>query len=271
LIKTAFRVSAMCLALGMLAAIMAGCPKKTPPLKPPEELYNAGMRYMSKGKGGGFLNPPDYDKARQNFETIVYEHPTSRYAPLAELRIADTYYEAGDYATSSDNYTQWRKHHVGRPEIPYAIYRTAMSYYHLILSMDRDQTDTREALVNFHELVTNYPDNEYTKAIGEKMTILEVRLARHEMYVGKFYFRHRRWWSAVDRFQVVLSEYPRKGFDEEAMFYTWRSYRKLGRFNEATSVYSQMVNNFPNGKWTHNAKEIESSQKSKGARSWLTP
>ena len=270
LIKFVFRAAVFCLVLGFPATIIFGCHKKILSQKPPDQLYNAGMYHMTK-KRGGFLNPPDFEKARKNFEEIVYDNPTSRYAPVAELRIADTYYEAGEYGTSADLYFQWRKHHVGRPEVPYAIYRTAMSYYHLMLSMDRDQSSTLQALECFHILIADYSDNEYTKAIGEKITILEVRLARHEMYVGKFYFRHRRWWSAVDRFQAILDQYPRKGFDEEALFFTWKSYRKLGRFNEAADVYGKMVNLFPNGDLTKHAKGIESTQKGKGARSWLGP
>jgi outer membrane protein assembly factor BamD len=267
--KHIVRFCALVLALGFVLNLAAGCHKKIPPVKPPEQLYNEGLLYMSKGKGGNFVNPPDYEKARELFESVIYEYPTSRYAPLAELRIADTYYEAGEYTTAADEYAQWRKHHVGRPEIPYVIYRVGMAYYHLILSQDRDQTCTHKALDNFQYLVANYPENEYTKAIGEKMSILEVRLARHEMYVGRFYFRHERWWSAVDRFQVVMENYPRKGFDEEALYYTWRSYRKLDRFDESAETFHKMVENYPNGQWTRRARLLEREEKGKGAKSWL--
>ena len=254
-----------------IAALQIGCPKKPVVESPPDELYNEAISYMTVGKGGSLLNPPDYEKARGIFQKIVYEHPTSRYAPLAELRIADTYYEAGDYITSVDYYEMWWRHHLGRPELPYVIYRTSMSYYHLILSEDRDQSFSKEALANFNYLISNYPDNEYAVAVGEKINILEVRLAKHEMYVGKFYFRHNRWWSAVDRFTTLLQTFPNKGFDEEAMFYMWQSYRNLDRFEEANSVYHRMLKKFPAGVWTSQAKELETTQKRKGAESWLSP
>lgn len=269
--RITIRIAATAIVLAAVVLMSAACPKKTPPQKTPDVLYNEGMYYMSKGKGGDFLNPPDYEKARGTFQQILFEHPTSRYTPMAELRIADTYYEAGDYLTSADQYDLWWRHHLGRPELPYAIYRTAMSYYHLMLSKDRDQTYTRLASINFRYLIENFPDNEYTLAIGEKTSLLDVRLASHEMYIGKFYFRHNRWWSAVDRFQVVLDEYSRRGFDEEAMLYQWKSYRHLGRFEEADAVYHRMVEKFPKGKFTRQAGEIEATQKTKGAESWFKP
>jgi len=268
---TALRHTTIGVILVLSVVIVAGCPKKKDIKKSPEQLYNEGICFMGRRKGGNFLNPPDYEKAREAFMEIVYEHPTSRYAPPAELRIADSYYEAGDYLSSAELFEQWRRQHIGRLEVPYSIYRAAMSYYHLVLSKDRDQSYTRQALSKFRYLISSYPESEYARAVGEKTNVLEVRLARHEMYVGKFYFRHRHWWAAVDRYQTVLDQYSKKGFDEEAMFYMWRAYRKLGRFEESTAVYHRMVKRFPNGEWIRRAKELESTQKRKGARTWLGP
>ena len=252
------RATALAVSTALLSILVAtGCAKKRTQIKPAAQYYNEGICFMSKRKGGDFFNPPDYEKARESFQEIIYEHPTSRFAPLAELRIADTFYEAGDYLTAAEYYEQWRKRRVGRPETPYSIYRTGMSYYHLMLSLDRDQTYTRKARINFRFLLSGYPKNEYARAIGKKMKVLNVRLARHEMYVGKFYFRHRHWWASIDRFYTVLSEYMKNGFDEEALFYAWRAYRKLGRFEESAKVYHQMVKRFPKGEWTKRAKPYQ--------------
>ncbi len=240
---------------------VTGCPKKKEkPVKPPEQLYNEGVSFMTKRKGGAFLNPPDYEKARNSFQDIIYEHPTSRYAPLAELKIADTHYEAGDYRTAADHYKRWRKHHVGRPEIPYAIYRTGMCYFHLMLSIDRDQTYTQQSLDNFRLLLSRYPESEFAKAVGEKTNILEVRLARHEMYVAKFYFKHNRWWAAVDRCRTLMANYPGAGLDQKAMYFIWRSYRKLDRPELAANIYNQLVEDFPEGKWSQKARQKHEEQ-----------
>jgi len=248
--------TALLLALCLATATLTGCPKKKEkPVKPPEQLYNDGVSFMAKRKAGAFFNPPDYEKARNAFQEIVYEHPTSRYAPLAELKIADTHYEAGDYQTAADRYERWRKHHVGRPEIPYAIYRTGICYFHLMLSIDRDQTYTRQALDNFRLLLARYPESDFAEAVGEKTRILEARLAEHEMYIAKFYFRHNRWWAAVDRCRALMATYPDAGLDQEAMYYIWKSYRKLKRPALAENTYNQLVEQFPEGKWADRARQ----------------
>ena len=95
--KSLSRRSALAAGIFAAAVLWGGCPKKEKPSRPPAELYNEAISFMTKGKGGDILNPPDYEKARETFQEILYEHPTSRYAPVAELRIADTYYEAGDW------------------------------------------------------------------------------------------------------------------------------------------------------------------------------
>jgi len=244
--------------------------KKVHAVRDPVTLYNEGLAYMSDREGRlSFLHPPDYEKARKDFDEILFDHPTSRFAPLAELRVADCYYESGEYESAAPAYDNWRKNHVGRPEIPYVTYRVAMSYYHQILSIDRDQTTTRIALLEFQNLVKNYPDSEYAGAVGDKAEILRTRLAKHEFYVGQFYFRHHDYWAAIDRFQVILDNFPKKGLDEKALYWSWRSYKALGRRDQAEHAYNLLNERFPDGDLTRRAKLTRTEKSAKGAQKWL--
>lgn len=262
-------------ALLIVALVISGplaCKKKHPEPKDPAQLYNEGLAYMNDRRGKlGFLFPSDYEKARKAFEEIIFDHPTSRYAPLAELRIADTYYESGEYQLAVTAYDDWRKNHVGRPETPYVCYRVAMSYYHQILSIDRDQTTTRMALLEFQNLIKNYSSSEYAGAVGDKAEILRTRLAKHEYYVGQFYFRHKDYWAAIDRFEGILENFPKKGLDEKAIYWSWKSYLELGRSDQADLTYNLLNERFPNGELTRRAKLTSVEKKAKGAKQWLGP
>lgn len=250
---------------------VSGCKKKIPQPRDPAVIYNEGIAMMSSSGKHTFLNPPDYEKARKAFQEILYDHPTSEYAPLAELKIADTYYEEGNYDTAATAYDAWRKYHIGRPEIPYVTYRLGMCYYHQVRSIDRDQTNTRLALLEFQTLITTYPNSEYAAAVGDKTEILRTKLAEHEFYVGKFYYRHRDYWSAVDRFKGILQNYPKRGLDEKSLFWLWRSYVQLGRFDRADPVYNELLQRFPEGRYARQARILKTEKSGKKVREWLTP
>ncbi len=48
-----------------------------------------------------------YELARENFKSLIENYPVSKYAPLAQLGLADSYYLTADYRNASEAYEKY--------------------------------------------------------------------------------------------------------------------------------------------------------------------
>lgn len=174
--------------------------------KSPQEMYNEGLKLLNRKK---------YERAAEAFRKLKEEHPLSSYTPLAELRIADVHFFNKNYAEAVNQYEEFRKLHPLHPEVPYAIYQMGMCYFKQILSVDRDQTATEKALEQFRYLIENFPQSPHSAAAKEKIQICRRQLAEHELYVGQFYLRLKKYRAALGRFEKILQTYPDLGYEEK--------------------------------------------------------
>lgn len=161
----------------------------------------------------------DYKDAIKAFEQLKDWYPFSKYTILAELKIADANYKLGNYEEAVYAYESFESLHPRNEAIPYVIYQIGMCYYEQIDTVDRDQTPAREALKTFQHLARQYPGNVYTIKARTHVDRCYQSLAGHDLYVGKFYFKARRYRAALYRFKNVVEKYPDVGYHLEALNY----------------------------------------------------
>lgn len=178
--------------------------------KPAHELAQDGMTDYNNG---------DYSDAIKNFEQLKDWYPFSKYAILAELKIADAHYQLAHYAEAIQAYGEFEQLHPRNEAIPYVIYQTGRCYYDQIDTIDRDQTPAQKALEVFQRLVRQYPDDPYAAQSKTHIEKCIQNLAGHEFYVGKFYFRSKHYPAALKRFMAVISNYPDVGMHYQALKY----------------------------------------------------
>ena len=66
-------------------------------------------------------------------------------------------------------------------------------------------------------------------------------LAQHELSVAHFYRRDKRWQGVVGRLETVVKEFPKLGFDAEALFGLHEAYAALGRQEEAKQALRRLI------------------------------
>jgi len=196
----------------------------------PRELARVGMIYFQE---------KDYNKAIETFQKIRDLHPFSPYTILAELKIADSHYYKKDYEEALAEYEDFEKLHPRNEVVPYVIYQMGMCHFNRMLGIDRDKTATYEALQLFERLVRTYPKSKYAAQAKERIKECREVLARHEFYVGKFYFKTKQYKAALGRFEDILRKYPDSELKEGAMEYIKRCQIKLGHMATAEASTSQ--------------------------------
>ena len=178
-----------------------------------QELAWDGMDAYDNGR---------YDKAIEKFQQLKDYYPFSKYAILAELKIADAHYQRQEYGEAIFAYENFEQLHPRNEAIPYVIYQIGRCYYDQIGTPDRDQTSAQKALETFKRLMEQFPEDPYAVRASEHIDTCQKSLAGHAYVVGMFYYKTKHYKAALNRFMSVISEYPDVGYHQKALEYIAR-------------------------------------------------
>jgi outer membrane protein assembly factor BamD len=200
------------------------------------------------------MGEEDYKEAREMYEKVKEIYPDSPLMAEARLGIADSYFNNEEYIEAIARYEEFLKYHPRNKLAPEAQFRLALSYFNQMLTHDRDQANTRKAMEEFNRLIRNYPASPLVDEAEEKINTCRNRLAEHELYVGRFYFKRKDYIAAISRFKYGLLNFPRTGAVEEATYYLAESYWQLGKRKEGREVFKLLLKHFPDGRFSQLAQ-----------------
>lgn len=189
----------------------------------PEGLYEYGCSRYQDGK---------YKKAIEAFQRLKEEYPLSKFAIMAELGIADSYFSQKEYIDAEMYYNDFISLHPTNENLPYVIYQLGMCHYKQMYSIDRDQTETLKAKKEFERLISRFPSSKFAFMSEKKLKDCMQRLGEHEFYVGHFYFKIKKYRAALKRFENVAREYPNLGMDYKVSFFLHETKRFIKQEGE---------------------------------------
>jgi len=241
-----------------LAGLFAACSKPPPTfeeVEPADVLYQRGQETLEGGTWLGVIPRVDYEDAINIFQSIIDNYPYSEYAVLAELRIADAYFDDEKYEEALAYYRDFADLHPQHEMVPYTIYRAALCHERRMRSPNRDQTATRDALLFLDRLLAHYPYSEYGAEAEVLWRSLRTRLAQHVKEIADFYTSRDEWESAAERYRTILNEYPGLGFDAEALYRLGLCYLRMNRESEAESIFQAVVQNYQGSDLARDAED----------------
>ena len=158
-----------------------------------------------------------YILALEKLQKVKNQHPYSKQATEAQLRIADVYFLQESFAEAAATYEAFRDLHPKHPKLPYAAYRIGLSYFSDVPGNHaRDISAGFRAQEAFKEFLARYPDDENAKDVQEKLAEIRKTLAEKEMAIARFYFKREMWEAAKGRYSKVVNLYSDTGFADEA-------------------------------------------------------
>ena len=176
-----------------------------------------------------------WTEADQYFQFTKSKFPYSRFAALAELRVADANFEQDKFVEAIDGYKNFIKDHPTHPKVDYASLQIAKAHFKDLPSSfflfppvyEKDQQELVDTLASIKDFLLSYPASEY-RPEGQKM-LAEVRrrLAEHEMYVARFYAKRGYKKAAAWRYEAVVKDFGDTPFAEEASRQAQQLYAKL--------------------------------------------
>lgn len=234
------RMGVLTLAVCLLAACSGDKDKDKFVEKPVDELYNNAVKEMEEA---------DYKQSAKTFEEVERQYPYSQWATKAQLMAAYAQYQGQDFDSAVATLDRFIQLHPGNPEIAYAYYLRALSYYERIADVARDQSFTREAEKALQDVVTRFPGTPYARDAVLKQSLVQDQLAGAEMEVGRYYLKQRIFSAALTRFQNVVEKYQTTSHAPEALHRMVECYAALGIKPEAQAAAAVLGHNFPGSRW----------------------
>ena len=246
----------MALASLLGAGLLAGCSSKgdermglTTDLAslPADELYNAGIDSLQSGR---------YADAVTRFDAVEQNYPYSTWSTKAQLMHGYAEYKRGDYDDAVSALERYIQLHPSNSDTAYAYYLRGLSYYEQISDIQRDQANTQKALAALDDVVTRYPDTDYARDAKLKLDLCRDHLAGKEMSVGRWYEEQHYYVAALDRFQVVVTNYQTTNHTPEALERTTEIYLAMGLPGEAKRTAAVLGYNYPGNEWYQKAYSL---------------
>ncbi|MDX8393393.1 MAG: outer membrane protein assembly factor BamD [Mariprofundales bacterium] len=198
----------------------------------------------------------DFGRANLFLEKFSSQHPYSKHVINAEILRIYASYKGKEYILAETLSQQFIDRHPRHSDIAYAHYILGMAHYKQISPPEKDQEQTRLAIIAFKTLQREYPNSAYAKEVANQMQYLYNHLAKHELDVGKFYFQRERYIAAANRFQIILNDYQTTPSIEEALYYLSSSFAKLGVSDSAFATARLLEHNYPSSQWTKELKPL---------------
>ena len=218
------------------------------------------------------INDENWVQAAKQFDEVERQHPYSIWARRAMLMSAFCYYQGNKYTDAINAADAFISLHPGSKEVAYAFYLKAISLYEQIVSVDRDQTNTEQALTALQDVVQRFPNTEYARDASLKVDLTLDHLAGKEMDVGRYYLVRHDYIGAINRFKVVVERYQKTSQIAEALERLTEAYYAMGIYNEAKTAAAVLGANYPGSPWYQDAYDLLTSHDMKPSvdkGSWL--
>jgi outer membrane protein assembly factor BamD len=246
---------ALCASLAALSApLVAGCAG--------EEAKTA-LGYTADAKRAyeaalEEFNAHNWIEATTMMREVKRKYSYSKYARLAELRIADADYAQEKYADAIREYRQFvHDHRSDEQEVSYARSRIAEAQYaqisdSLLLAAgeERDQAVVLDAYKELRGYLHDYPGAKESKRMRELLDDVTARLVRHELYVARFYLQRDNYDACIARVQYALRNFidPRSpgaaGLAPEALLLMGETYLKMHKWPEARESFNAILQRY---------------------------
>jgi outer membrane protein assembly factor BamD len=212
----------------------------------------------------------EWDDARALFGEIKKLFTYSRYARLAELRLADIDFEQEKFSDAITAYREFVQNHKNDPDIEYARYKVTKALFKdiddtffLPPQEERDQATAFEAYREIKSFMRDYPRTAWFKDEQYMYEVVVGRLVRHELYVARYYLRIDNFDATVARVDYAIKAFPGSSLEPEALVLKGETLMKMKKLDEAREVFTLVQKSYGGpfaitaGKFLEEIKDLE--------------
>lgn len=210
------------------------------------QLYEKAHKAMDSG---------NYRNSIAYYEALEARFPFSNEAKQAQLDLVYAYYKNGERESAIDAANQFERENPTHPRVDYALYMRGLATFqgqsnpfYRLLGVDlarRPPDRARESFSAFSQLLQRFPKSVYAPDARQRMVFLRNRLAEHENYVARYYYKRGAYLAAANRAEFAMTSYDGSPAVAESLRIMVDSYRELGMNDLADDARTVLAASFP--------------------------
>jgi len=202
------------------------------------------------------LKKGDAFYAAKKFKEVEILLPQGEWASKASLMSSYADYSRNAYPNAIFKLERHINIYPADSNLDYAHYLIAMCYYEQILDEKKDLKPLLKAKEKFEFIIEIYPNTDYGTDARFKIDLIIDQLAAKEMSIIRFYMKTEKWIPALNRLKMVVKEYDRTVFIEEALHRLVEVNYRLGLTEEAKQAASILGYNYQSGEWYERSYKV---------------
>ena len=160
------------------------------------------------------------------------------------------------YAEARHEFTRFTQDFPRSPFLEEAQFRIGYCVFKSALSVDRDQTETREAERLFKDFLESYPSSNFADSARFYLKATVGKLAEKEFESAQFYQKIGEKEAAVVCYKVFINDYPASSYTTQVRLNLGQMLVELGRKAEAREVLDALVAEEKNSDIAKKAHEL---------------
>ena len=233
--------SALCTLL-FLALAVSACSSNPPVTAAPGE---ADRILLDRGLAA--LKERSWTRARTYFSELLESYPQSPLRAEAKLGVGDSFLgenNSASYVYAQNEYREFLAFYPTNPKADYAQMQLGMVHFNQMLSPQRDQTETREAVKEFQVFVDRYPNSPLLPQVKQRLREAKDRLSDADLLVANFYSSIRLYAAAEPRYRHILTSDPEFTRKDTLYFRLAETLERSDKKAEALPYYERLVNEY---------------------------
>jgi outer membrane protein assembly factor BamD len=189
-------------------------------------------------KGEDFFNRGKYFQARELFKSFLEKYPGHDLSDKAQFYVAECYFNDKEYPLAAVEYRVLVSNYGYSEYVDDAFFKTALCAYKQSPRADLDQSKSFEAISLFEQFIRTFPKSPLVEKAHEYINELHKKLAEKDFKNGYYYYKRKRYDSALIYFNKVIEKYPGNEFWLRTLYYKGNILLARGETDEAKECFS---------------------------------
>ncbi len=210
-------------------------------------IYKEAMNAFDKNDF--FFASKKFSEAELNFENVDL-------AAKSAIMSSFSLYGINFYSEALENLNRYLKKYPSDRHVIYAHYLIAVIYFEQISDEKKDLEPLLKTNEKIDFFLNSYPNSEYAIDLRFKKDLIQNQLAAKELFVAKFYISTKKWVPAINRLKVIVKDYEKTIFIEEALHRLVEINYHLGLEGEAKKYANILGYNYNSSEWFEQSYKI---------------
>ncbi len=229
----------------ILTLFVISCAKETKLYEPISKIDP----FNSYQEGFEAFQNNDFFFANKKFSEAEINFKDPDLAAKSAIMSSYSLYGVNLYEEADENLIRYLKTYPADKYVKYAHYLRAIIYFEQIGEEKHDLKPLLEAREKINFFLDKYPDSEYAIDLNFKKDLVQNQFAAKELYVAKYYISVQKWVPAINRLKLIVKEYDKTIFIEEALHRLVEIHYHLGLNDEAKKYASILGYNYNSSEW----------------------